>query len=491
MPIPPITDSDWVTSELDGGLNIDTVSGLPAREVFPQDWNTNFSTYSLRLDDLYRWMQQTTILSLIRFPPAESYRNFDPFRSSIFRGTTDYSDAPETAPPDDAPYLEKWAWDNLSTRHIITTSDLSILSDELQATRTTIKNPSIKIRYGKTDLIRLQDQFNQEQESEWLQRRPENFIGKSLMQAYVAWDWFIGNVRENGYEWPKQKEIVADYNYPSSLKGGVSSEPGPYYIKDRYFLLLEWLVRELPKLQVSNLYHITTEFEGEALLPEEIDRFFDAPTFSELIGEEPFFNDDEREEDEDLDDFQIRMLENYDWGSERENHPFGLNVANLIEYYDTLRRFRETETSRFISPTTQQVLSDAAPKTVTDMPDRLISQAFIPALIARDKLTNQATNSQGATYISPEVWLLNNNDAYLHYFTDTYSWRRGAFEWTETFDGTANEAYPVLMLNLDDPGSPIFLNYRYRFSFQYSGAKMLPINYSAKAPNFWRILSRN
>jgi hypothetical protein len=245
-------------------------------------------------------------------------------------------------------------------------------------------------------------------------------------------------------------------------------------------------VRELPKLQVSNLYQITTEFEGEALLPEEIDRFFDAPTFSELIGEEPFFNDDEREEDEDLDDFQIRMLENYEWGSERENHPFGLNVANLITYYENL----QYNTQGLATPNTQNILSEVAPKTITEV-DRLISQQFVPALIARDKLTNQATNSQGATYISPEVWLLNNHDAYLHYFTDTYSWRRGAFEWTETFDGTANEAYPVLMLNMDDPESPVYLNYRYRFSFQYSGIKMTPINYYSKASKFWRILSRN
>ena len=490
MPLPPITDSDWVTWEMNGGLDIDTFQP-PERDVFPQDWNANFSTYSLRLDDLYRWMRQTTILSLIRFPPAESYRNFDPFRSAIFRGTVDYTDAPETAPPDDAPYMEQWSWDNLSLRHIVAASDPRILSDELQATQNTIKNSAIRIRYGKTDLIRLQDQFNQEQESEYLQRRPENFIGKSLMQAYVAWRWFSESMQDNGYSWTFQKEIVADYRYPSSIVGGVSSEPGPNYINDRYFNLLEWLVMVLPKLQVSNLYQITTEFEGEALLPDEINSFFDAYTFSDLTGEEPDFDDYERREGEDTDDFRTRMLEDYDWASERENRPFSEVVTNLIEYYGNLRRSRETGMSRFISPITRQILERCAPQTVTDMPDRLISKAFVPMLIARDKLTNQRLNASGTPVTTPEVWVLNSNDAYLHYFTDTYSWRRGSFEWTETFDGTANEVYPVLMMDADDASSPVFLNYRYRFSFQYSGAKILPINYSAKAPNFWRILSRN
>jgi len=487
MPLPPITDSDWATSQMEGGLNIESFAP-PPREAFPQQYSP-FSHYSLWLNDLQSWMSQTHILALTQFPERESYLQFDPFHSQRFRGTTDYSDAPEEE-PEDSTYMQSYAWDNLTYRHIIAISQPEILSEELQATQTTMKNPNIRIRYGKTDLIRLQDQFNQEQEPEYLQRRPENFIGKSVLQAYGADRWFSDRLRENGYRWMFQKDIVADYNY--SIGGGpVSSEPGPYYINDRYLHMIEWLMVNLPKLQVSNAYQIESQLEGEALLPDEIDSFFDGATFSDLTGEEVTFDDYDREPNEDTEDFRIRMLEDYDWASERENYPFSEIIVNLIEYHDSLVRVADPASIPFVSPTTREILERCAPQNVSMNPERLISKQFSPILLNIPKLTNLFTNPQGVSYRRPEIWFLNNPEAYDHYFTDTYSWRRGSFEWTETFDGTANESYPVLMIDRDDSSGPIFLNYRYRFSFQYSGAKILPINYSTNPPNFWRILSRN
>ena len=494
MPLPPIQDSDWEKISPPRTTNSQPLDEYqpPQRESFPQEYSS-FQTYSLWLDDLYSWMRRTQIIGINPPPPDKPYQKYDPFRSSLFRGTEDYSDAPEEE-PDQPSYEESMNFLLLQHRHILYNSDPSILSDYLQAVQNTMKssNPSERQRFGKTLLIYWQDQFNQEQEEEYLLRRPENFIGKSVMQAYVASEWVRKNLRENGLSFLNQKGMLVGYDFPSSLSGQRSSEPGPNYVNDRYFELLEWLKDTLPKLQVSNHYQIENHLEGEVISQDKLAYFFDTYLFSEYTGEQPNFDDYDRREDETPEEFQERMLEDYTWESEIEAYPYSHIVTSLMEYHDVRQRYNQ-DPERFTDSALREKITTLTDP-FTSTPYRLISKQYLPALLNISALSRRTVSNSGVIMNDAEVDFLQNPDAWNHYITDTYSWKRGAFEWTETFDGSGDEtanAPPVLMIDYEDPDSPVFLNYRYRFSFQYSGAKLSPINYYHKIPNFWRILTRN